>query len=115
MARPVAPPAQWTSASTVGLPRLSSTCRAWTRVIVSFTGAFLRKRGKLLLTVGLHIIPAVGPLLQDGSANAAHGLALRLLGQVLDRAGAVDAGQQAYAEMLHAAALQLRDRAEADG
>src|SRR5262249_15526701 len=46
-----------------------------------------------------HGFPLPRPVPQDAAAQPAHGLALRFLRQVVDRAGAVDARQQADREV----------------
>src|SRR4051794_15230433 len=107
MARPHAPPSQATSTSTVGLPRLSSTSRAWMLVIASFTGSFLGKGGEFPFGAESDVVPAVQPVEEDGPSESPDRVALRLLGQVIDRAGSVDAGQQADAQVPHAAPLQF--------
>ena len=61
---------------------------------------------------GQRVFPGRRPFEQQAAAQPAHRLALRLLRQVLDRAGAVDPGQQTKAAMGDAASLQFRQRRE---
>src|SRR5262245_33678725 len=99
MARPRAPPAQHTSTSTVGLPRLSSTSRAKTAAITSRFPTRRLDSGEFVFAHFQHVGPAGRPLPQHAAGDAADGLALRLLGQVIDRAGAVDPRQGAGREV----------------
>src|SRR5439155_26804741 len=109
MARPKPPPWQWTSTSTVGLPRLSNTSRAWTRAIESgFAITTSAERGETGLGANQYIFPAREAFLKDAPGEPAHRFAFRLLRQVIDGTGAVNAREGTDREVLDAALFQIR-------
>src|SRR5438128_10864667 len=61
-----------------------------------------------------NLVPAWRSVEQQTTPEAPHRLAPRLLGQILDGAGAVDARQNTRAHVRNGSGLQLGQRAESD-
>src|SRR5262249_51899051 len=64
------------------------------------------------ISEGEHLRPVGGTLVQHRAAEPSGRVAQRLLGEVIDRAGAVDAGEYAHAEVADTAPHQLREGTE---
>src|SRR5205807_1853647 len=82
------------------------------RVVAALS--ILSAPGQLGVADREHVVPVCGAVAEQAAAHLTHCLPLRLLREVIDRAGAVDPGQKADAAMADAAALQLRGRPEPD-
>src|SRR5262249_49275664 len=61
---------------------------------------------------GEYLLPVGGTLAQHRAPEPSGGVAQRLLGEIIDRTGAVDAGEHAQTEVTDASPHQLREGAE---
>ena len=72
----------------------------------------LTQRHQVRLAHVQHLVPASGPLSQNLPSQATDGLALGILREIIDGAGAINPGQGTDREMLDAAGLQFVQRFE---
>ena len=102
IARPTAPPARCSSASTVGRPRLSQTRRPQ-----HLHDRRMRSQPQLHRPGLAHRGQGVGGCDQEGAGQAPHPLLVRQRSHVLDRRLAVDPGQEQAGQQARRARLEL--------